>query len=292
MINMNMKYPLQQLKNYAVLIRLNRPIGICLLLWPTLWALWLASAGRPRPLLVIIFILGVIVMRSAGVVINDFADRNIDRHVARTRDRPLTSGKVSSREAWVLFICLMLIALGLVAMLNHYTVKLALIGAMLAMVYPFTKRYLHFPQLFLGLAYAWGVPMAFAAVLGYVPLSGWILYVAALLWPIAYDTMYAMVDRSDDIKIGVKSTAILFGEFDRPIIAIIQLVFLSILILVGIIDKLSPSYYLACVVALGLMVYQQILLSQANTALYFKAFLNNHWLGLIIFAGLALSYYN
>ena len=284
-------YPLQRLTNYAILMRLNRPIGIYLLLWPTLWALWLASAGRPRSMLVIIFILGVIVMRSAGVVINDFADRNIDRHVARTRERPLTTGKVSSREAWALFISLMLIALGLVAMLNPFTIKLALVGAALAMIYPFTKRYLPFPQFFLGLAYAWGVPMAFGAVLGYVPLIGWVLYVAALLWPIAYDTMYAMVDRVDDSKIGVKSTAILFGEFDRPIIAIIQLIFLSILVLVGLIDKLSPSYYLACVVALSLMVYQQNLLSKANSTLYFRAFLNNHWVGLIIFVGLLLNYY-
>src|SRR3989338_5171934 len=205
----------ERLKDYARLMRLHRPIGIVLLLWPTLWALWIAGQGRPDPRVLAVFVLGVVLMRSAGCVINDYADRNFDPHVERTRDRPIAAGRVSPREALVLFATLCLIAFALVLTLNRLTILLSFAGAFLAATYPFVKRFTHLPQFYLGAAFGWGIVMAFAAVTGAVPALAWVLFAANVFWAAAYDTVYAMVDREDDARIGVKSTAILFGSYDR-----------------------------------------------------------------------------
>ncbi len=283
---------MNHIKQYALLMRLHRPIGSLLLLWPTLWALWIANHGKPNNFILIIFILGVFVMRSTGVIINDFADRKFDPHVKRTALRPLATGQVKPIEAIILFICLCFIALLLVLQLNLFTIKLSIIGLLLAIIYPFTKRFTHLPQLFLGAAYAWGVPMAFAAQ--NQPLSAicWLLYLAAVLWPIAYDTQYAMVDRADDLLIGVKSTAILFGSYDRMIIALIQVAVLSMLWLIGYIVGLNYIYDLSLMLATMLVIYQQYLIKDRVPDKCFTAFLNNNWVGLIIFLGVMLSYIN
>lgn len=280
----------EKFMQYLLLMRLHKPIGILLLLWPTLWALWLASAGKPDVLVLAIFIAGVILMRSAGCVINDFADRHFDRHVARTRERPLTAGKVSARGAIFLFCILSLCAFLLVLLLNRLTIELALVGAALAVVYPFMKRYTHLPQAGLGAAFSWGVPMAFAAQTGTVPAAAWVVFFTALLWPLVYDTMYAMVDREDDIKLGLKSTAILFAENDTLIIGLLQIGFLAGLLYTGFLFKLKLPYYLSLIVAGGFFIHQRRLIKDRNPQNCFKAFLNNNWVGLVIFAGIVGSY--
>ncbi|MBI2779589.1 MAG: 4-hydroxybenzoate octaprenyltransferase [Gammaproteobacteria bacterium] len=279
-----------RLHQYVLLTRLNRPIGILLLLWPTLWALWIAGAGHPDPLVFIVFVLGVVLMRSAGCVINDYADRDIDPHVARTRDRPIAAGRVSPREALTLFAALCLMAFGLVLLMNRLTILLSFIGVLLAAVYPFMKRYTHLPQVVLGMAFGWAVPMVFAAQTGEMPKVAWLLFTATVLWATAYDTMYAMVDRPDDLKIGVKSTAILFGDADRLIIGVIQLLFLLALLLIGRQLEMGAPYYLGLTFAAGLGVYQQYLIRNRDAAGCFKAFLNNNWFGAAIFCGIVLDY--
>lgn len=280
----------QRLLQYAYLMRLHRPIGIFLLLWPALWALWIAGEGSPDPLVVFVFVAGVVLMRSAGCVINDYADRDFDPHVARTRERPIAAGRVKPQEALVLFAVLCLLALGLVLLMNSLTIWLSLVGGLLAVTYPFMKRYTHLPQVYLGAAFGWAVPMAFAAQTGEVPRVGWLLFVATILWATAYDTMYGMVDREDDLKIGVKSTAILFGESDRLIIAIIQVVLLLALVLAGQAAGLGVYYYFGLLLATTLLVYQQYLIRERRPAACFKAFLNNNWFGAAVFGGIVLDY--
>ncbi len=271
-------------------MRLHRPIGIWLLLWPALWALWIAGEGRPDWKIVIIFIAGTVVMRSAGCVINDVADRHFDGFVARTKDRPLVTGQVSVRGALILFSILCLIALALVLQLNSYTIKISVVGLILAIIYPFTKRITHWPQLVLGMAFAWAVPMVFAALTNHIPFLAWLIYVIAVLWPLAYDTMYAMDDREDDRKIGIKSTAILFARHDRLMIGILQMIILILLILAGLLLKLAFTYYGSLLITMGLMIYQQILLKNHQPPQGLRAFRNNNWIGLIVFIGLLSAY--
>ncbi|WP_111641623.1 4-hydroxybenzoate octaprenyltransferase [Marinimicrobium alkaliphilum] len=272
---------------YLQLMRVNRPIGTLLLLWPTLWALWLAAGGLPDLHLLVIFVLGVFLMRAAGCVINDFADRNIDRHVKRTRDRPLTTGKVSTREALALFIGLCLCAFLLVLFTNPFTVYLSFGGVALAFCYPFMKRYTHLPQVVLGAAFAWAIPMAFAAQRGSLGEEVWLIYVGVVLWTVVYDTFYAMVDREDDIPLGVKSTAILFGEYDRVMTGMLQVMTLWALLMVGGHFDLGWIYHLSLVVAAALFGYQQWLIRYRERKACFKAFLNNNWVGCVVFLGIA-----
>lgn len=279
-----------RLYQYYLLTRLHRPIGIFLLLWPMLWALWIASAGKPDLLVLTVFVLGVVLMRSAGCVINDYADRHIDPHVSRTRDRPIATGAVTPREALFLFGVLCLLAFGLVLLMNELTLKLALIALLLAVSYPYAKRYTYLPQVHLGAAFGWAVPMVFAAQTGSVPPLAWLLFVATVLWATVYDTMYAMVDRADDLHLGVKSTAILFGEADRLIIGALQLTLLAALGVVGLHAKLGAPYYLGLAAAAGLAVYHQYLIKDRAPAQCLKAFLNNNLLGAAVFIGIALNY--
>jgi len=279
-----------RINQYALLMRLDKPIGIFLLLWPTLWALWLASEGRPSPGVFIVFVLGVVLMRSAGCVINDFADRKIDPHVTRTQERPIASGRVSPQEALILFIALCLAAFALVLFMNTLTIRLSFVGVILAGIYPFMKRYTYLPQVFLGLAFGWAVPMVFAAQTGAVPPIAWLLLTATVLWATAYDTMYAMVDRDDDLKIGVKSTAILFGEADRHIIGVLQGMVLVIMLMVGNQLELGLYYYLGLLVATSTAIYQQKLIFYRQPGDCLKAFLNNNWFGAAIFTGMLLDY--
>jgi 4-hydroxybenzoate polyprenyltransferase len=279
-----------RLRDYISLMRLDKPIGIFLLLWPTLWALLVASEGQPDPKIVLIFILGVIVMRSAGCVINDYADRDIDRHVSRTQNRPLTAGRLSTTEAKLLFILLCVIALYLVLQLNRLTLLLSVVGVLLAASYPFMKRVTHLPQVYLGAAFGWAVPMAFAAQINSVPPIAWLMFTATVLWATAYDTMYAMVDREDDLALGIKSTAILFGDSDRHIIGIIQGMLLVCLLMIGHQAGLGPFYYAGVLVAAGLAVYQQQLIRYREREGCFRAFLNNNWFGAVVFAGMLLDY--
>jgi len=271
-------------------MRMHRPIGTWLLLWPTLWAIWIASAGRPDPKVFLILVLGTIVVRSAGCVINDFVDRKIDPRVARTADRPLATGEVAPVEALILFGALMVIALGLVLNLNKLTLTFALAGAFLTIVYPFTKRFLSTPQFVLGVAFSWGVPMAFAATAGDVPRVGWLLFLATVIWVVAYDTQYAMTDRPDDIKIGVRSTAILFGDLDRAFVAGLQALFLASLVLVGHSADMGAWYYGGLAAAGVFCLYQAYLIKERDVVQSFRAFLNNAWLGGAIFAGILLDY--
>ena len=280
----------RRLREYARLMRLDRPIGIWLLLWPVLWALWIASNGHPDERLFVIFVLGTFVMRSAGCVMNDFADREFDPHVRRTADRPLAKQSVSPAEALGLFAVLALVALALVIPLNRPTQVLALIGGILAVTYPFLKRFFSLPQAYLGAAFGWSVPMAFAAQTGAVPPVAWVLFVSVVLWTTAYDTMYAMVDREDDLVIGVRSSAILFGRADRVLIAALQLAALGGLGLVGWISSLGHWYWVGLAVAAALAAHQQVLIRNRQPAQCFRAFLNNNLLGLAVFAGLALDY--
>jgi 4-hydroxybenzoate polyprenyltransferase len=276
--------------NYALLMRFDRPIGIYLLLWPALWALWIAGQGQPSLQNTFIFIMGVILMRAAGCVINDFADRNIDPFVKRTEHRPLATGAVSAKEAIALFVTLGLIAFLLVLFTNWLTFGLSFAALFLAVLYPFTKRYTYMPQAFLGLAFGWAVPMAFAAETGSVPLVAWLILTATVLWATAYDTMYAMVDRDDDIRIGVKSTAILFGDSDVMIIGAIQVLFFITLLIVGNKLQLSAYYYAGVLVATGFAVYQQYLIREREPGQCLKAFLNNNWVGAAVFVGIVLHY--
>lgn len=280
----------ERLHQYFLLTRLHRPIGILLLLWPTLWALWIAADGWPDPYVLLVFTAGVVLMRSAGCVINDYADRRFDPHVERTRDRPLAAGRVSPREALLLFAALCLLAFALVLTLNTLTVRLAFGGVLLAAIYPFSKRYTHLPQVVLGAAFGWAIPMAFAAQTGSLPKIAWLLFTVNILWATVYDTFYAMVDRDEDLKIGVKSTAILFGYSDLPIIGALQALVLGGLVLVGAMAELGLYYYLALLVAAGLALYQQYLARRRDKAGCFQAFLNNNWFGAAVFAGIFLHY--
>jgi 4-hydroxybenzoate polyprenyltransferase len=275
--------------NLIHLTRLNKPIGILLLLWPTLWALWLAAGGFPGVKLFLIFTLGVVLMRSAGCVVNDMVDRKVDGHVARTKSRPLATRTLSIKAALITAFVLTLAAFLLVLQCNAFTVKLAFVGAALAFVYPFLKRVTHWPQLGLGLAFGWGVVMSFAAVTNAIPSLALWLYAASIVWPLMYDTEYAMVDRADDIKIGVKSTAVLFGKRDCFMIGTLQLLFLWLMVIVGVKAQLSLLYYVSLLIAGAFFIYQQWLIKQRDPAKCFKAFLNNHWVGLIIFIGIVAA---
>jgi 4-hydroxybenzoate polyprenyltransferase len=286
---MNKELIYQKLKNYAFLMRLNRPIGIYLLLWPTLWALWIVSHGKPQIHVLVIFILGVIILRSAGCVMNDIADRDFDRHVMRTKDRPLTTGKITLLEAYVLLIFLLAGGLLIVLFLNMLTIVLAIIGALLLLLYPFLKRYTHWPQFGLGLAFSWGIPMASAAQSDTIFPIVWLVFIASLIWTMVYDTQYAMVDRADDKKIGIKSTAILFGHWDRLIIGVMQSLFLTLILLIGWLSQYSFIFYIGWFLAVLFASYQQYLIKDRNPTLCFKAFLNNQWVGLIIFLALVGS---
>lgn len=281
-----------RLDRYARLIRFEKPIGFYLLLWPTLWALAVAASGSPDGWILFVFVCGVFLMRSAGCAINDYADRDIDLHVTRTHERPLTSGEVTPGETLIVFAAFGIVAFLLVLTLNLYTIQLAIGGMLLAMSYPYMKRFHYLPQVHLGAAFSWGIPMAFAAQTGVVPKQAWLLYVAALLWTVAYDTMYSMVDREDDLKIGVKSTAILFGDYDRIMIAVFQLLFLLTLFLVGLDLEYSGIYYLGLGLAALILGYQQFLIADRVPAHCFAAFLNNHWVGAIVFAGIIGHYYS
>ena len=275
---------------YARLMRLHRPIGAFLLLWPTLWALWIAAEGPPSPAILIVFVLGVWVMRAAGCVINDYADRDLDPQVERTRDRPLAIGTVQPREALLLFALLMLVALGLVLTLNRATVALAAAAAVLAIVYPFLKRVTHLPQIWLGVAFGWGIPMGFAAVTGSVPAVGWTLLLANVLWAVAYDTMYAMADRPDDLRAGSRSTAILFGSADRAMIGVFQIATLAVLAAIGWRLGFGLPWHLGLAVAACFGLYQQYLIRDRDRRECFRAFMNNNWLGGAVFLGLAAEY--
>ena len=279
-----------QVRNYAKLMRVDKPIGIWLLLWPVMWALWLAGAGHPDQGLFVVFLLGVFVMRSAGCVLNDYADRKIDPYVERTRDRPIASGAVAPTEALVLFVALGLIAIGLATMLNRQAQILAVVAAGLTVAYPFIKRYVSIPQFVLGAAFGWAVPMVFAAQTGETSQLAWLVFGVALVWAVIYDTFYAMVDREDDLKVGVKSTAILFGDVDLFVIAALQGLMLLGLVLVGMLANLGVWYYASVVVSAGLMAYHLWLARDRQPAGCFAAFLHNHIIGLIVFIGIALHY--
>lgn len=281
---------MERLQQYALLMRLHKPVGILLLLWPTLWALWIAAAGFPGLHILSVFVLGVVLMRSAGCVINDYADRNFDPHVERTRDRPIAAGRVRPREALLIFAALCLLAFALVLTLNRQTLYWSLGALLLAAAYPFAKRYTHLPQLVLGAAFGWAIPMAFSAVQGQVPQIAWLLFTVNVLWAMVYDTFYAMVDRDDDVKIGVKSTAILFGESDRVIIGVLQLLVLCGLGLVGRMAGLGLYFYLSLLVAAGLALYQQYLARRRDRAGCFVAFTNNNAFGGVVFVGILLHY--
>ena len=279
-----------RLADYARLLRVDRPIGSLLLLWPTYWALWLAADGFPSVGNFIVFTLGVFMMRAAGCAINDFADRKVDRHVKRTKDRPLTSGRIEAWEAVALFAGLCVTAFLMVVLFtNTLTLYLSFGGAVLAFIYPFMKRYTHLPQLFLGAAFSWAIPMAWAAEAGEVTKLAWLLFTANVLWTVAYDTLYAMVDRDDDIRIGIKSTAILFGDADRAVIAILQALVVLILILVGQQAELGVFYYLGLVAMACLFVFQQHLARFRERDGCFKAFLNNNCAGFAVFTGLLID---
>ncbi len=280
---------LARLTDFLHLTRLDRPIGTWLLMWPTLWALWIASNGLPSRHVLLVFIGGVYLMRAAGCVINDYADRHVDGHVKRTKNRPLATGRISEKEAKLVFALLVLGAFLLVCLTNVYTVILSSGGILLACIYPFMKRFTHLPQLFLGAAFSWSIPMAFGAVLEYVPLTAWILFVANLTWTVAYDTQYAMVDRDDDLKIGIKSTAVLFGRADKLIIGLLQLITLALLAWVGVRLGLGGFYWLGLGAMGAIFIYQQWLIRKRDRERCFRAFLNNYWAGLVVFAGLALN---
>ena len=281
----------RRVEEYAQLARLDRPIGTWLLLWPALWALWIAGSGRPQQRVLIIFVLGVCVMRAAGCVINDFADRDIDPHVRRTRDRPLAARRVSPLEALALFGVLIAIAVYLVTLLDPLTIKLAVIGGALTVSYPFVKRVFPLPQLYLGISFGgWSVPMAFAAQSGQLPRVAWTLYIAAAIWAAAYDTMYAMVDREDDLKIGVKSSAILFADLDRLLIGVMQIMTLLALVLVGHSLHFGRWYEGGLAAAGLLFAYQQWLIRKREPAGCLRAFANNQYVGMVIFVGILLQY--
>jgi 4-hydroxybenzoate polyprenyltransferase len=276
---------------YGQLIRFEKPIGTYLLLWPTLWALAIAAEGSPDGWILFVFISGVFLMRSAGCAINDYADRDIDQHVARTKDRPITSGKISPREALAVFAVLCLMAFALVLTLNKMAILLSIGGVVLAATYPFMKRYHYLPQVHLGAAFGWSIPMAFAAQLDALPKEAWLLYVANIIWTTAYDTMYGMADREDDLKLGVKSSAILFGEYDRAVIGLLQFLFILALILIGRDLDFGTFYYYALFVASLFLIYEQTMINKREPGKCFEAFLHNHWVGAIVFAGIMGHYF-
>ena len=275
---------------YFRLMRFDKPIGIYLLLWPTLWGLFLAKRGIPDIDLLIIFTLGVILMRSAGCVINDFADRKIDKFVMRTKNRPLTSGEVSEKGALILFSFLILMSFGLVLMTNFLTVQLSIVAVFLATLYPFVKRWSNLPQFVLGSAFAMSVPMAFSATLDEIPFSAWLVFLATIVWTVIYDTIYAMVDREDDLKINVKSTAILFGKYDLIIIFLLHLLLIALLVMISQEFQMGNYFNMAIVLATLLMIYHQHLIKDRDRAKCFKAFLNNHYIGIVILLGIVLSF--
>jgi 4-hydroxybenzoate polyprenyltransferase len=281
----------QRLHEYVLLTRLDRPIGIYLVLWPMLWALWIAAEGKPDPLVLAVFLLGTVLMRSAGCAINDFADREFDPHVSRTEQRPLARGAIKPVEAVAVFVVLSLISLGLVLLMNRLTLLLAIPAAFLAGSYPFMKRFTHLPQAYLGAAFGWAIPMAFAAQTGEVPLNAWLLFVANIFWALAYDTMYAICDRDDDLKIGVKSAAVMLGRFDRLGIGLMQLLTVALLALGGLMFGLGLPYLLGLAAASGFAVYQQYLIRDRDPKLSFQAFLNNHYFGMAVFLGIAIDYW-
>ena len=278
-------------REYALLMRLDRPIGTYLLLWPVLWALWIAGGGHPNERVLIVFVLGVAVMRAAGCIINDLADRDIDPYVRRTRERPIAARRVSPQEALALFAALLLLALWLVTRLDPFTVKLSVVGAVLTVTYPLAKRFFSLPQLYLGISFGgWGVPMAFAAQTGQVPRVAWLVFMAAVVWAVVYDTEYALVDREDDLKIGVHSTAIAFADMDRVMIGILQLLMLAALALVGRSLHFGPWFAAGLWGAAATFVYQQWLIRERDPPQCLQAFLNNNYTGVAIFAGLLLQY--
>jgi len=279
-----------RLELYEKLMRLDKPIGILLLLWPTLWGIWIATAGHPSAMLLWIFTLGTVLMRSAGCVINDYADRDFDPHVARTKDRPLAAGLVSKKEALLLAAGLSLVAFILILRFNQLTIKLSVGALFLAASYPYTKRFFAIPQAYLGIAFGFGIPMAFAAHMGYVPGFAWAMLLANIFWAIAYDTQYAMVDREDDLKIGIKTSAITFGRFDVAAILLSYTIMLSILAAVGMHLRMGVLYYVGLIAAAAIMLYHYRLIRHREPAKCFKAFLHNNWVGAVIFAGVVLDY--
>ncbi|MDX1488012.1 MAG: 4-hydroxybenzoate octaprenyltransferase [Acidiferrobacterales bacterium] len=279
-----------RLKEYALLMRLHRPIGIFLLLWPALWGLWLSAQGQPDPFIVTVFVLGAIVTRSAGCVINDYADRDFDPYVRRTRDRPLAAGRVTSSEALLLFVGLSLLAFVLVLQLNRFSIALSVVAIFLAASYPFLKRHTHLPQFYLGAAFGCGILMAFAAQTNTLSVVAWVMFIANVFWAVAYDTQYSMVDRDDDLRIGVKSTAILFGSYDRLMIGLAHAISLALLVVVGVLAGLGAIYYIGLATAAGFVMYQQHLTRDREQDACFRAFLNNNGFGAAVFAGLLLNY--
>lgn len=286
---MDKSIALSKWQAYRRLMRIDKPIGTLLLLWPTLWALWLSGMAIPPLSVLVVFVLGVFVMRAAGCVINDYADRKVDGHVKRTAARPLASGAVSGKEAKILFAGLGLVAFALVLTMNRMTILLSFVGLALAWVYPFMKRFTHLPQVVLGAAFGWAIPMGWAAVSESLPLVCWLVFLANICWTVAYDTQYAMVDRDDDLKIGVKSTAILFGRFDKLIIGLLQLATLGLMALVGLLLHLNSAFYWSLLVAGALFVFQQRLIAQRQRDACFQAFLNNNYVGLALFIGVLLN---
>ncbi len=276
---------------YMRLARMDRPIGTFLLLWPCLMALMLAAGGMPNVKNIVIFVIGVLVMRSCGDIINDYADRELDGHVERTKNRPLASGEVSKKEALGLFFALAFIAFLLVLMLNPLVMKLAIVGIILTVIYPFMKRVTNMPQMFLGIVWSWSIPIAYAAQLGHIPAEAWWLFAANWCWTVAYDTMYAMADRDDDLKIGIKSTAILFGRFDRQIILAFQVMALLCFITAGYVAERGWIYGLGILAFIGFGLYQQKLIFHRDRSLCLKAFLNNNWAGMSLFIGLGVDYW-
>ncbi|MCG9721898.1 4-hydroxybenzoate octaprenyltransferase [Shewanella sp. Isolate7] len=279
-----------KLDAYLRLARMDRPIGTFLLLWPCLMALVLAAGGMPDLKVLIIFVIGVVVMRACGCIINDYADRKLDSHVERTKSRPLASGEVTVKEALILFVVLGLIAFGLVLMLNPLVVQLSFVGILLTIIYPFTKRFTNMPQMFLGVVWSWSIPMAYAAQLGEVPVEAWWLFAANWCWTVAYDTMYAMVDRDDDLKVGIKSTAILFGDLDRQIIGLFQLAALGCFVMAGLSADRGLVFALGILTFIGFGLYQQKLIFDRERAPCLQAFLNNNWAGMTLFVALGADY--
>ena len=282
---------IERLNVYEKLMRLDKPIGILLLLWPTLWGLWIAGYGQPQWMIVWIFVMGTVLMRSAGCVINDYADRDIDPLVARTKHRPLAMGLISKEEALALASTLALISFALILPLNKLTLMLSVPALLLAVSYPFTKRFFALPQAYLGIAFGFGIPMAFAALSGQVPALAWYLLAANMFWAIAYDTEYAMVDRADDVKIGIKTSALTFGKYDVAAVMLCYAIMLAILVWVGTKLSFKWPYYLGLATAAGLMAYHYTLIQKREPEKCFKAFLHNNWVGAAIFAGIALEYF-
>ena len=279
----------ERIADYARLMRLDRPIGSLLLLWPTLWALWIAGGGQPAPRHIAVFVAGVFVMRAAGCIVNDLCDRDIDPHVERTRDRPLASGRLHGREALLLLLGLCAVALGLVLTLGRQLLPLAAAGLAIAAIYPLCKRFTQLPQVALGVAFSWGIPMAFMAETGALPALCWLLLAANLCWVVAYDTMYAMSDRPDDLRVGVKSSAILFGRYDRALVGLFQALALALLVLIGAWQGLNGYYYLGLALAAAFGLYQAYLCRERERQACFRAFVNNAWFGAAIFLGVVVG---